>query len=326
MHYICLLEEHLNPIHMRQLYSICFASHDEVMFRDESDYNMFTNLMAVAAFRTKTELLADAIMSTHVHFALMADDSSQFVASLRQSYGRYFNHKYSRKGRLGPKGFYQDVCIGFRHKLQLVCYILRNGLHHGQCATAFGYRHSTIGSVFNRDMGRQQSPIITSRAEIQAWLPRGADFPDTFYMNDQHVLMRESFMEIGTLESSFFSTARNFMYQMNRITDEFWINEQLEDKGKEELVTLFNVEKAFDRKSVEMMLVSEKGTKYNPSIPNDTEVCQIIDRDLISKGKSASIYSLSDAQRQKIAVQLQKEFKIPKYRAYRCLALPLAGK
>ena len=47
---------------MRNLYHLCVASHNEVLFRDESDFLAFTNLMALAAYKTNEELLADALM------------------------------------------------------------------------------------------------------------------------------------------------------------------------------------------------------------------------------------------------------------------------
>ena len=97
---------------MRNLYHLCVASHNEVLFRDESDFIAFTNLMALAVFKTNEELLADALMSTHSHLAVMSHDPAPFIARLRHSYGRYFNYKYKREGRLGPKGFFQTGIIG----------------------------------------------------------------------------------------------------------------------------------------------------------------------------------------------------------------------
>ena len=38
---------------MKESYSICFTSHDEVMFRDEADHGMFLNIMAIEAYRTE---------------------------------------------------------------------------------------------------------------------------------------------------------------------------------------------------------------------------------------------------------------------------------
>lgn len=306
---------------MKKFYSICIASHDEVLFRSEQDYNTFTNLMALAAFRCDVNLIADAIMSTHVHFALMASDPSSFVATLRHSYGCYFNRVHDRQGRLGPKGFFVQEINGLKHRNMLLSYILRNGLHHAQSATAFGYKHCTVNSVFNRELGRNiPRKTIISRAQIASALPRYSEFPDSYVMDEQKVFTRESFMEIKLLES-LFVTPRNFLFQMNRITDEIWINEQNDDQTGEKAITLNDVEKGYTQKNISRMLECEKGFKYDANKLNDTSVCQIIDTQLIRKYKASSIYILTDAQKIAISRLLQSEFKIPAKQAYRCLAM-----
>ena len=306
---------------MRNLYHLCVASHNEVLFRDESDFIAFTNLMALAVFKTNEELLADALMSTHYHLAVMSHDPAPFIARLRHSYGRYFNYKYKREGRLGPKGFFQTGIIGAKHRNAALSYILRNGLHHAQSATPFGYRHCTVNCVFNKEMGRP--PVrhtITSRSEIASYLPRHSEFPDHFVMNEDGMFLRESFMEIPQLEL-LFVTPRGFLYQMNRISDEIWQKEQMEDNSNEPPITLGTIEHPFDKQSVSSMLECEKGFRYNPSALNDVEVCNIIDRQLIKRFGKSSVYALSDAQKLKVAQVLRNDLRLPQHQISRCLVL-----
>ena len=306
---------------MRNLYHLCVASHNEVLFRDESDFIAFTNLMALATFKTNEELLADALMSTHFHLAVMSHDPAPFIARLRHSYGRYFNYKYKREGRLGPKGFFQTGIIGTKHRNAALSYILRNGLHHAQSATPFGYRHCTVNCVFNKEMGRP--PVrhtITSRAEIASYLPRHSEFPDHFVMNEDGMFVRESFMEIPQLEL-LFVTPRGFLYQMNRISDEIWQKEQMEDNSNEPPITLGTIEHPFDKQSVSSMLECEKGFRYNPSALNDVEVCNIIDKQLIKRFGKSSVYALSDAQKLKVAQVLRNDLHLPQHQISRCLVL-----
>lgn len=310
---------------MRNLYHLCVASHNEVLFRDESDFLAFTNLMALAAYKTNEELLADALMSTHYHLAVMSHDPAPFISSLRHSYGRYFNYKYNRTGRLGPKGFFQTRIDGMKHRNAALSYILRNGLHHAQSPTPFGYRHCTINSVFNKEMGRsKERHLITSRSEIATYLPRHAVFPDHYVMNEDGVFLRESFMEIPQLEL-LFVTPRGFLYQMNRLSDEVWQKEQLEENPNEPPVTLNTIERPFDKKSVLSMLECEKGFKYDASKMNDVAVCNIIDNQLIRRYKKASVYALDETQKNKIAQVLKNDFRIPQYQINRCLVCGRLG-
>jgi len=91
---------------MRESYSLCFTSHDEVMFRDEEDHGMFINVMAIEGYRTETEILSDAEMSTHVHINAFTNRPTVFSGRTRMSYTSYFNRKYGRSGRFGEKGTY----------------------------------------------------------------------------------------------------------------------------------------------------------------------------------------------------------------------------
>lgn len=304
---------------MRSLYHLCVASHDEVLFRDESDFKMFTNLMALAAVNTNEELLADALMSTHFHLVVMSHDPSDFIRYLRHSYTNYFNNKYHRAGRLGPKGFHMTEVSGVRRRMATVCYVLRNGLHHAQSATPFGYRHCTVNSLFDKEMGRSPyDHLITSQREIVSLLPRHAKIHEKLKFDESGVVLRESFMELAQVENMFV-TPRNFLYHMNRISDEVWQKEQLEDGGNEAPVTLDTIERGFGRQSIRAMLECEKGFRYDSNKMNDISVCNIIDNQLIGKYKAASVYCLSDVQKHKISGTLEKEFSVPQFQIDRCL-------
>lgn len=252
---------------MKESYHICFTSHDEVMFRDAEDHGMFVNLMALRAFATDTELLADAEMSTHFHAVVFAEAPMLFASALRMSYTKYFNHKYDRVGRMGQK-----------------------------------YTFSLA--------------IMLSRADIAAYLPRYSEFPDHWQMNESGVFTRQSFMEIRRAEQ-YYGTARNYLYQMNRLTDESWKQEQLQDNTGQP-VTLSMLEKA-DEKSVAQMLNNEHGRNFRHSGLQDLDVCRLIDNDLLPSLGVPSVYLLTDNQRQRISRLLWAEFRLPEHQIRRCL-------
>lgn len=122
---------------MKESYHICYTSHDEVMFRDREDHGMFINLMALEAWRMKTEILTDAEMSTHIHQNVFTAYPVPYGARLRMSYTKYFNRKYDRKGRMGEPGIFTLKVQGLNHQITLNNYVLRNGQHHNASQTAF---------------------------------------------------------------------------------------------------------------------------------------------------------------------------------------------
>ena len=304
---------------MKESYHICFTSHDEVMFRDEEDHGMFVNLMALRGYALDTELIVDAEMSTHAHLNIFTREPMRYSSQVRMCYTKYFNGKYGRKGRFGEKYTFVLKVDGFNHQMVLQNYVLRNGLHHGAAATAFGYPFCSARELFAGDIGlRKEVSIPMSRAEIASYLPRRAEFPDQYQMNAQGVFVRSSFMEIRRAEQ-FYVTPRNYLYQMNRLTDESWAADQQKDNtGKP--ITLADVEPA-DERSIAQMLNNENGRNFIKTRLQDMDVCRLIDKDILPSYGVTSVYQLTATQKQRISRTLCYDFHLPEHQIRRCLVL-----
>ena len=304
---------------MKESYHICFTSHDEVMFRDEEDHGMFVNLMALRGFAHDTEIMVDAEMSTHAHLNIFSDVPVWFSGRLRLSYTKYFNYKYGRKGRFGEKYTYSLKVNGFYHQMVVENYIQRNGLHHGASPTAFGYKYCSVRELFAKDIGLSSEAAASwTREEMRSFLPRHAQFPDQFQMGQDGVFLRSSFMEIRRAEQ-FYGSPRNYLYQMNRLTDESWIQDQVRDET-DAPITLSTIEQA-DERTVAQMLNNEHGRSFNKNRLQDMDVCRLIDKDILPGYGVNSVYQLTATQKQRIARQLYYEFRLPESQIRRCLVV-----
>ncbi len=302
---------------MKESYHICFTSHDEVMFRDEEDHGVFVNLMALRAFASEAEILADAEMSTHFHAIVFSDNPMLFASTLRMSYTKYFNHKYDRKGRMGQKYTFSRLIDGFYHLMVALSYVLRNGLHHGAAPTALGYAYCSVRELFAKEISlSSERPLPFSRADIAAYLPRYSEFPDHWQMNESGVFLRRSFMELRRAEQ-YYGTARNYLFQMNRLTDESWKEDQQKDNTGQP-VTLSMIESADDA-SVAQMLNNERGRNFNPNRLQDMDVCRLIDLEMLPSMGVRSVYLLTESQRQRLFGQLRADFHLPEHQIRRCL-------
>lgn len=303
--------------HMKESYHICFTSHEEVMFRDEEDHGMFVNLMALRGYSQETEIVVDAEMSTHVHMGIFSREPQRYAAALRMSYTKYFNYKYDRKGRMGEKYTFQLKIEGHVHQMVFQSYILRNGLHHGASATALGYPYCSVRDLFMEDIGLvSERPVNMSRVDMLSRLPRHAEFPDEYQMNEHGVFTRRSFMEIRRAEQ-YYGSPRNYLYQMNRLTDESWSREQLSD-GTGAPLTINDIERA-DEKSIAQMLKNESGRCYSRTRMQDLDVCRLIDKDLLPSYGVTSVYLLTESQKRQIARLLNNEYHLPEHQIRRCL-------
>lgn len=304
---------------MKESYHICFTSHQEVLFRDEEDHGMMLNLMALRAYACDSEILVEAEMSTHVHQNIFSSRPMEYASTLRMSYTKYFNHKYDRKGRFGEKFTFLLKVEGLNHQVVLQNYVLRNGLHHQAAATALGYKYCTARELFVEDIGLSSEKAANySRADIASFLPRHAEFPDEFQMNEEGVFVRRSFMEIRRAEH-FYGTPRNYLYQMNRLSDEEWTRSQETDHtGKP--ITLDMLEPGYES-SITQLFKNESGRNFSRTHLQDMDVCRLIDKDILPGYSVTSIYQLTGTQKQRIARQLYHEFHLPEAQIRRCLAM-----
>ena len=125
-------------------------------------------------------------------------------------------------------------------------------------------------------------------------------------------------MEIRKAEQ-YYGSARNFLYQMNRLTDDSWSEEQKKD-GTGAPITLSVIEQS-DEKSIAQMLKNESGRYYRRSRMQDMDVCQLIDTQLCKPYGASSPYSLTQYQKQRIAKQLYYDLRIPEAQIKRCLVI-----
>ena len=288
------------------------------MFRDDEDHGMFVNLMALRSFEQETGIIVDAEMSTHVHLNVFTSTPTRYAGLLRSSYTKYFNGKYGREGRFGQKYTYVLKVDGFNHQMVLENYINRNGFHHGASAIAFGYDYCSARYLFSEEIGLKiEQPALLTREEMSFFLPRRSEFPDHYQMNSNGVFVRQSFMEIRSAEK-YYGSPRNYLYQMNRLTDESWSMEQEKDNTGAP-ITLSLVEQA-DETTVAQMLKNEYG-RFNKNRLQDMDVCRLIDKDLLPGYGAQSVYQLTSSQKQRIARQLFYDYHVSEAQIARCLVL-----
>lgn len=306
---------------MKRLYHLCLSSGREVMFRSREDIRVFTNAMALALFKTGTDLLVDAVMSNHVHMSVMTENLSAFVKSLRLRYVMYFNSKYHRSGKLGEERAFFLELKGAKHILTAWSYILRNPLHHGICSTPLGYEDSTVRYIFSNDLKMNKNrKIITSRDEIRTFLPSRAEFPDNYFMTEDGMFARDSFTQTRQVELGYFNV-RTFLYFMNGPSSEEWRKSQEQDNNEREPITLGMIEGVTAKEVLQRMYNNERGSATNERM-TDLDVCTLIDNEYV-RGRygEVSVYTLSDDRKFEIATELNNDYHLPKDKIRRCLFL-----
>ena len=307
---------------MKKTYHLCISSDDEVMFRDEEDYNRGFNCFALALYKTGSTGLVESFMSTHAHMLVQTDDPGGFVRAVRMPYVKYFNYKYSRSGRLGEEGYFCLEIDGLHHHLAAISYILRNALHHGVVPIPYAYPHCSVNAIFQKEMGKLPAQDLLPAKSYYRHIGRNANFPDSYKMSSSGLFLRESVLDIPQVENMFV-TPRNFDYYMNRRTSEEWQNEQHRDRNDTAPVTLDIMESRIKTHSLSEMLVYESGRADYKGM-SDINVCNLIDNNIIiNEFNKESIYLLSREEKIRIANLLYQKYHLGKMQICRCLDLEL---
>ena len=293
---------------MRSTYHLCLASHDEVMHRSEEDFVYDVNCFALATYRTESRALADAIMSTHVHFCIQSDDYQAFAFHRRNAYTRYFNAKYGRRGRLGEVRHFVNKLEGIQHIVAAISYVNRNPLHHGLTTTPFGYPYCSSNAVFRKELGKEESVVLYCRKDRRHLsLPRNNPLPSSFRMDTSGMVLHEDIIDARYVEE-LYVTSRSFLFMMNRYSNEEWIQEQRADgNASAPAVTLDMIEQALPEESTMRMRSNEKGRVFQ-SVLTDLELCRIIDTEYVPQYRKHSVYSLSSFEKAEIGNTLSLKY------------------
>lgn len=317
----------------RKTYHICLSSKKEVMFRSHEDYNRAFNYYALALHKTDSIGLADSFMSNHLHLIVQTSCPEILMYAFRNSYAKYFNRKYQRHGRLGDIKHFCIELKGLYHILAAISYTLRNALHHGIAATPFGYKHSSINSVFKDALGKTHTLKILPKKSYYKHLGQHTKFPEHFIMSEEGLFLRECVYDIQLVEN-LFATPRAFNYYMTRKTNEEWLKEQEKDNNNIPPITLQDIEHwAFKGEhdisntltgdTLRTFLQHEHGRNDYNRI-TDIELCSIIDRHIKEYSKSSSstnttVYTIPLEEKHSLAKLLQQKYYIKPEQLQRCL-------
>lgn len=311
---------------MQKTYHLCYTSHKEVMYRNEEDMNRSFNCLCSALKKTGSRCLAEIDIPNHHHGCYETECPGNLIQIKRQAYTHYFNEKYGRKGSLGDPGYFEMELDGLQHKLAAISYTLRNAVHHGITSTPFEWPYGSANVYFRKELGKSIVPdILLTSAQIEATLPRRAQFCAEWKMDRDGVFLRESVIETSVVEN-LYATPKAFNYYVTRQSGADWSKEQEADGNALPPVTLEGFEAlvlqrdAFRAQTVADMLRSEKARSASLRL-NDLQLCEIIDRQYVPRFQAQSVYQLSMREKNAIASELYRQRLAVEAQIRRCLVL-----
>ena len=311
---------------MYKTYHICFTSHREVMYRNEEDMKRSFNALCSALHKTGSRCLAENDLPNHHHGCYETEHPAELIQMKRQAYTHMFNEKYDRKGPLGDPGYFLLELQGVRHVLAALSYTIKNATHHGITSTPFEWPYCSANAYFRKELGKQYVPdLLLSPAQVERVLPRRAAFDSRWKMGVEGVFLRESVIESSLVEN-LFATPQAFNYLVTRRSGEDWYKEQEADGNGLPPITLESIETPVlryytDRKQVLADMLRNEQSRHATARMDDLQVCELIDTSYVPKYRAYSVYHLTDSQKNAIANDLYRQYRLGLAQIRRCLVL-----
>jgi putative transposase len=118
------------------------------IFSEQTDCDVFLNILAAAAEWHDVSVHAFVIMTTHFHLIATPNTETALPAAMKQvgeRYVRYFNRKYRRTGTMWEGRYRAKHLTDERHWLTCLRYVEQNPVRARMVATADAYPWSSYG-------------------------------------------------------------------------------------------------------------------------------------------------------------------------------------
>lgn len=253
-----------------KLYHVCTDGMEQVtLLKDEEDFMVAWNYLALSAWKTGTEAVAFTIMSNHVHEILLCQDSAQAnqtITLFKKMLSMHLRKKYGMIKILHRT----DDCISLIDNVQYlkncIAYILRNAVCARICAKPEDYRWSSYACYFSKDKPEKSVPL-SSLPFIQkrTILKTGMDLKDCpLRMNEDGLITLGSFVRSDIAERAYRNSGKSFLYYLGCCNDAKMDYEltcqpllHVSDHEMHEAVSKY-VEKRFKNKNISDLTSSEK--------------------------------------------------------------------
>ena len=186
-------------------------------FRDEEDFVVAMNYIAVLSVVTGVNILAFILMSNHVHFVLECsyEEAKHFFDALKRLYGAYYHKKYGTSEPLRKNSAdIQEVPFAKDSVERAIAYVLMNCVSANICATANGYPWSSASCIFNLNEPSGIPIGSLGTHKLRKILRSKTVLPPTFLLGDGGYILPISYIKKDFVESLYHSPKR-FSYFLN---------------------------------------------------------------------------------------------------------------
>ncbi len=189
---------------------------NSVWFRDETDYKIGMNTVALIASLTQVKVLTFILMSNHVHFVLECwpGEAEFFVNEIKRHYSRYIENKYEiRESLRRNRADIREIEPAEEALERAIAYVQMNCVAAGICLYPSQYRWGAGRCFFNETPVKGIPFGTLNRSKQKRLLHSNIQVPDEFLVCEDGYIIPESYIEIQTVEEIFRNAKRMSYFQ-----------------------------------------------------------------------------------------------------------------
>ncbi|MBO4417445.1 MAG: transposase, partial [Bacteroidales bacterium] len=185
---------------------------DRLWFKDEDDFKVGMNYVAVLSATRPALILSFVLMSNHVHFVLesMQADATNFINEFKTIYSKYFRRKYLSKELLRENKIdIQEVSTNDEGLERAIAYVQMNSVAANICSHPSQWPWGTGNSFFNRNKPAGRAVSSLSRRALYRLTHSGFDgLPGEWIICNDGYFLPEMYVDVSFVESRFHSPNR----------------------------------------------------------------------------------------------------------------------
>ena len=214
----------LEDIISGQCYHVCTDGQESpVIMREEEDYRIAHNYIAICSWITEVEILAYSIMSNHIHAAIVCMNrkkAEQFIRLFKQLYSRYLRNKYDIEDALHKIKDSISIINDIQYLRNCIAYILRNPICAKVCRRIEDYEWSSQSCYFNRDDSKGIPVSALGIREGRRILKTRYDLKKCpLLIDEKQKITGKSFIKYDIVEAIYQNSGRLFLYFLGTCND-----------------------------------------------------------------------------------------------------------
>ena len=208
------------------IYHICTDGNScPVLMREDSDFIIAVNYLAICAWRTSVQVVAYCIMANHFHFLISSENrerTAAFIAMFKRMLSMYLQKKYGLTKVMKNVGNGISLIDDLRYLQNCVAYILRNPICARICGRVEDYPWSSYHCYFSDkgNNGFQKMISDLTARERRLFLKSDINLSACpFLVDSSGNVLPSSFVRADIVEKLFRRSGKSFLFALGVTND-----------------------------------------------------------------------------------------------------------